>query len=101
MDVLGYLDCMRYISGKDRSQTTLFPTSLEDIIEDNNTVKSIDMFVEQLDMSKLGFKTNFMENGRLGYHPKALLKLFIYEYMNRIRYSRQLEKECRRNQEVM
>lgn len=101
MDVFGYLDGMKYISGKDRSQTTLFPTSLEDIIEDNNTVRSIDLFVEQLDMSKLGFKTNFMENGRPGYHPKALLKLFIYGYMNRIRYSRQLEKECRRNLEVM
>lgn len=92
---------MKYIAGKDRSQVTLFPTSLEDAIEDDNAVRSIDLFVEQLDMATLGFKTDFIENGRPGYHPKVLLKLFIYGYMNRIRSSRQLEKECRRNIEVM
>ena len=92
---------MKYIVGKDRSQTTLFPTSLEDSIEDDNTVRSIDLFVEQLDMAALGFRDDYIENGRPGYHPRVLLKLFIYGYMNRVRSSRQLEKECKRNIEVM
>jgi transposase len=88
---------MKFIAGKDRSQTSLFPASLDD----NNTVRDIDQFVENLDMKKLGFKFDFIENGRPGYHPKILLKIYIYGYMNSVRSSRKLEKECKRNIEMM
>ncbi len=61
----------------------------------------IDLFVDSLSIKDYGFRTDFIENGRPAYHPSDLLKLFIYGYMNKIRYSRDLEKECRRNIEVM
>jgi transposase len=92
---------MKYISGKDRKQTCLFPVSLEDSIDQFNSVRAIDQFVEQLDLEKLGFRRDFIENGPPAYRPSVLLKLYIYGYMNRVRSSRQLEKECRRNIEVM
>lgn len=92
---------MKFISGKDRRQTCLFPVSLEDSIEQENSVRAIDQFVEQLDLAKLGFRNDFIENGPPAYHPSVLLKLYIYGYLNRARSSRQLEKECKRNIEVM
>lgn len=92
---------MKYITGKDRKQTCLFPVSLEDSIDQANSVRAIDQFVNQLDLADLGFRLNHTENGPPAYHPSILLKLYIYGYMNRIRSSRQLEKECRRNIEVM
>lgn len=96
-----YLHAMKYISGKDRKQTSLFPISLEDSIDTDNSVRAIDQFVEQLDLRELGFRMDHIENGPPAYHPSLLLKLYIYGYMNRVRSSRQLEKECRRNIEVM
>jgi len=92
---------MKYIHGQDRNQTTVFPTSLDDAIDVDNEVRLIDLFVDKLKLNEFGFKTNFVENGRPAYHPGTLLKLFIYGYLNRIRSSRQLEKECGRNIEVM
>jgi transposase len=92
---------MKHITGTDRRQSSLFPTSLEDAIENENTVRDIDTFVDGLDLGKLGFKVHFPENGRPAYHPATLLKLYIYGYMKRVRSSRQLEKECKRNIEVM
>ena len=92
---------MKHITGTDRRQASLFPTSLEEAIEKDNTVRAIDTFVDGLDLGKLGFKVSFPENGRPAYHPSVLLKLYIYGYMNRIRSSRDLEKECKRNIEVM
>lgn len=92
---------MKYIPGKDRKQTSLFPISLEDSIDTDNSVRAIDQFVDQLDLSELGFRLDHIENGPPAYHPSLLLKLYIYGYMNRVRSSRQLEKECRRNIEVM
>ena len=92
---------MKYIEGKDRRQSSLFPISLEDTIDNENTVRAVDIFVNGLDMEKLGFKVHFPENGRPAYHPAILLKLYIYGYMNRVRSSRDLEKECKRNIEVM
>jgi transposase len=61
----------------------------------------IDLFVDSLSIKDYGFRTDFVENGRPAYHPSDLLKLFIYGYMNKVRFSRDLEKECRRNIEVM
>lgn len=92
---------MKYIEGKDRRQSSLFPISLEDTIENGNTVRAVDTFVNGLDMEKLGFKVHFPENGRPAYRPATLLKLYIYGYMNKVRSSRDLEKECKRNIEVM
>jgi len=92
---------MKYILGTDRKQTSLFPISLDDTVEDDNSVRAIDQFVENLNLKAMGFRLDFIENGRPAYHPKVLLKLYIYGYMNRTRSSRVLEKECRRNIEVM
>lgn len=92
---------MRFIEGIDRRQAALFPVSLDDRIESDNEVRDIDAFVQGLDLEKLGFKVHFPENGRPAYHPSVLLKLFIYGYMNRIRSSRMLERECGRNLELM
>jgi transposase len=82
-------------------QTLLFPISLEDSIGQDNEVRLIDMFVSSLNVKDYGFKVEFVENGRPAYHPADLLKLYIYGYMNKVRTSRDLEKECKRNIEVM
>ena len=92
---------MKFIQGQDRTQTHLFPVSLDQTIDRDNQVRLIDLFVDKLDLQKLGFQTSMVENGRPAYHPSILLKLYIYGYMNRIRSSRCLEKECKRNIEVM
>lgn len=92
---------MKFIQGQDRNQLRLFPVSIEASIDQNHEVRLIDLFVESLDCKKMGFRMDFIENGRPAYHPKDLLKLFIYGYLNRVRSSRELEKECKRNIEVM
>lgn len=92
---------MKYIIGKNRSQLEMF--CLEERIEKDNEVRMIELFVDSLPLADYGFveqKAN-PQGGRPAYHPGVLLKLFIYGYMNRIRSSRQLEKECNRNLEVM
>ena len=92
---------MKYIQGQDRFQTCIFPISLDASIDENNEVRIIDLFVESLDLASMDFKVEFVDNGRPAYHPKDLLKLYIYGYLNRIRSSRGLEKETRRNIELM
>ena len=92
---------MKYIIGIDREQTSAFPISLEASIDQNNEVRTIDFFVDSLDVEKMGFKVSAGENGRPSYHPKELIKLYLYGYMNHIRSSRQLEKETKRNIEVI
>jgi transposase len=92
---------MKYQQGQDREQLRIFPVSMEAAISQDNEVRVIELFVENLDMETLGFKVDHIENGRPAYHPKDLLKLYLYGYMNRIRSSRELEKETRRNIEVM
>ena len=92
----------RFIEGISRSQGTLFPERLEDFIRDDNAVRVIDAFVEQLDLIGLGFVRCEPEaTGRPGYHPSVLLKLYIYGYLNRVQSSRRLEREASRNIEVM
>jgi len=92
---------MKYIKGENRKQLSIFPISLETSISFDNEVRIIDLFVDSLNMAEMGFKTMFVENGRPAYHPKDLLKLYIYGYLNRVRSSRELEKESKRNIEVM
>jgi transposase len=83
---------MKFITGKDRNQTDFF--CLGQAISQDHEVRLIDLFVNTIKMSEHGFAMDFIDNGRPAYHPADLLKLFIY--LNRIRSSRQLEKECRR-----
>jgi len=92
---------MKFIQGHNRTQINLFPVSLDESIDPDNEVRLIDLFVESLSIKDYGFRTDFPENGRPAYHPTDLLKLFIYGYMNKVRFSRDLEKECKRNIEVM
>ncbi len=91
-----------YIEGTDRGQTTLFPERLEDWIDEDNPVRVIDLFVDEIDLAEFGFARTFpAQTGRPGYHPSVLLKLFIYGYLNRVPSSRALEREAGRNVEVM
>jgi transposase len=92
---------MKFIEGHNRTQTTLFPVTLDESISTDNEVRVIDLFVDSLSLKDYGFRTDFVENGRPAYHPSDLLKLFIYGYMNKTRSTRDLEKECHRNIEVM
>jgi transposase len=92
---------MKFIQGHNRNQINLFPVSLDESIDPDNEVRIIDLFVESLSIKDYGFRTDFPENGRPAYHPSDLLKLFIYGYLNKVRSSRDLEKECKRNIEVM
>src|ERR671934_3006738 len=92
----------RFVEGTDRGQSTLFPECLEDWISENNPVRVIDVFVEELDLAELGFSGVAPEaTGRPSYHPSVLLKLYIYGYLNRVQSSRRLEREAGRNVEVM
>ena len=92
---------MKFIQGHDRTQTHLFPVSLDQSIDPDNQARLIDLFVDSLPLDEFGFRTDFIDNGRPAYHPSDLLKLYIYGYLNKIRSSRDLEKECKRNIEVM
>jgi transposase len=92
---------MKFIQGQDRFQTSLFPVSLDASIDKNNQVRFIDLFVDSLDLNPMGFDVDFVDNGRPAYHPKDLLKLYIYGYLNKIRSSRGLEKETKRNIEMI
>ena len=88
--------------GADRDQGTLFPERLDDFIAENNPVRVVEAFVEALDLGALGFAgINPHVTGRPAYHPSALLKLYIYGYLNRIQSSRRLEREAHRNVELI
>ena len=92
----------RFVEGTDRGQSTLFPECLEDWIGEDNPVRVIDVFVEELDLGELGFDGVAPEaTGRPSYHPAVLLKLYIYGYLNRVQSSRRLEREAGHNVEVM
>ena len=92
----------RFIEGQDRSQSTLFPESLEEYIDEDNAVRVVDAYVDELDLFGMGFeRVNPKATGRPGYHPSILLKLYIYGYLNRIQSSRRLEREAGRNVELM
>jgi transposase len=93
---------MAYISGVDRGQMVLFPESLDEYIDEDNPIRVIDAFVNQLDIQKAGFLRYVpAKEGRPGYDPRDIIKLYIYGYFNKIRSSRKLMAECKRNVEVM
>jgi len=92
----------RYVEGEARSQATLFPDTLEDYIAQDNPVRVVDAFVDELELLKLGFGGMEPEaTGRPAYHPATLLKIYVYGYLNRIHSSRRLERECQRNVELI
>ena len=92
----------RFIEGECRTQTTLLPDSIDDFITDTNPVRIVDVFVDEIDLGKLGFDgVDPAATGRPAYHPSILLKIYIYGYLNRIQSSRRLEKEAQRNVELM
>lgn len=92
----------RYIQGEDRNQLNMLPISLDEMISEDNPVRVIDALVDNLDMKALNFKHAVpKEIGRKPYDPKYLLKLYLYGYFNAIRSTRKLERECKRNIEVM
>jgi transposase len=90
-----------FIEGESRSQATLFPERIDDYVAEENAVRVVDVFVDELDLSGLGFKTLPEATGRPAYHPAMMLKLYIYGYLNRIQSSRRLEREAGRNVELM
>jgi len=86
---------------EDRTQSFLFTENLDQLVSQDNEVRVIDLFVESIKIYEFGFKAKTTIEGRPAFNPKDLLKLFVYGYLNRIRSSRGLEKECKRNIEVM
>jgi transposase len=92
----------RFIEGEDRSQVTLLPERLDDYIAEDNPVRVVDAYVEELDLQEVGFEgAEPAATGRPSYHPAVLLKIYIYGYLNRIQSSRRLEREAQRNVELM
>lgn len=92
----------RFIEGDDRQQVTLMPDVLDDYVGEDNPVRAIDLFVDELNLDELGFKDAVPAiTGRPGYHPAVLLKIYIYGYLNKIHSSRRLERETQRNVELM
>jgi transposase len=92
----------RFIEGESRAQATLFPERLDDWIAEDNPVRAVDAFVDELDLAKLGFESaEPAATGRPAYHPGTLLKIYVYGYLNRIASSRRLERETQRNLELI
>jgi len=86
-----------FIEGEDRHQATLFPERLDDYIAEDSAVRVIDVFIDDLDLSELGFKIQANETGRPAYYPSTLLTIYVYGYLNRVQSSRRLEREAQRN----
>jgi transposase len=90
-----------FIKGEDRYQATLFPERLDDYMAEDSAVRVIDVFLDDLDLSGLGFKTEPNDTGRPAYHLSTMLKIYVYGYLNRVQSSRRLEREAQRNVELM
>jgi transposase/CheY-like chemotaxis protein len=92
----------RFIEGEDRTQITLLPECLDDYISEDNPIRAVEVFIDELDLGTLGFAgVAPAATGRPSYHPEVLLKLYLYGYLNRIQSSRRLEREAQRNVELM
>src|SRR5215471_2545604 len=88
----------RFVEGEDRRQGALLPHCLDDYVTENNPVRVIEAFIDELDLATLGFGGVVPETtGRRAYHPATLLKVYLYGYLNRIPSSRRLERETQRN----
>jgi transposase len=92
----------RFVEGEDRRQATLLPECLDDYVTQDNPVRVIEVFIDELDLGAMGFAGVVPEaTGRPAYHPATLLKIYLYGYLNRIQSSRRLERETQRNIELM
>ena len=92
----------RFIDGEDRRQPALLPHSLEDYVGEENPVRVIEVFIDELDLAAMGFSgMTPAATGRPAYHPSTLLRIYLYGYLNRIQSSRRLEREAQRNIELM
>jgi transposase len=92
----------RFVEGEDRGQATLLPDCLDDYVTEDNPVRIVEAFIDELDLAALGFAGIVPEvTGRPSYHPATLLKIYIYGYLNRIQSSRRLERETQRNLELI
>src|SRR5476651_476488 len=92
----------RFVQGEDRTQITLLPECLDDYVGEDNPVRVVEVFVDELDLGGLGFEgVDPAATGRPAYHPSVVLKIYIYGYLNRIQSSRRLEREAQRNVELM
>jgi transposase len=95
-------DQRRYIKGPDRAQTLLLPRTIDEYIDPENETRLIDLFIDGLDLARLGFThTQPLTEGRPPYHPADMLKLYVWGYLNQVRSSRKLERECGRNLEAI
>ena len=92
----------RFVEGEDRRQSFLLPQSLADYVAEDNPVRVIEVFIDELDLGGLGFAgVHPAATGRPAYHPSTLLKIYLYGYLNRLQSSRRLEREAGRNIELM
>src|SRR6202142_808099 len=92
----------RFVEGEDRRQSLLLPETLDDYVTEDNPVRVVEVFIEELDLGALGFEgVRPAATGRPAYHPSTLLKIYLYGYLNRIQSSRRLEREAQRNIELM
>src|ERR1700680_2664915 len=92
----------RFIEGEDRNEVTLLPECLDDYVAEDNPVRVIDIFIDELDLNGLDFEGVMpADTGRPAYHPAVPLKIYVYGYLNRLQSSRRLERETQRNVELM
>lgn len=92
----------RFVAGEDRRQDFLLPASLDDYVSQDNPVRVVEAFIDELDLHSLGFTgATPARTGRPSYHPSTMLKIYLYGYLNRVQSSRRLEREAQRNIEVM
>src|SRR5947207_3087662 len=93
---------MPHLTGTDRQQLSMLPLSMDEMVDQESPARIIDLFVDRFDLVKPGFSHCVAAGeGRPPYHPSDLMKLYLYGYLNRIRSSRKLEKECQRNIELI
>jgi transposase len=90
-----------FIEGENRYQSTMFPERLDDYVGEDSATRVIDVFIDRLDLSGLGFKTEPADTGRPAYHASTMLKIYVYGYLNRVQSSRRLAREAGRNVELM
>jgi len=92
----------RFVEGEDRRQAYLLPESLDEYVSEDNPVRVVEVFIDELDLGALGFAgVEPAATGRPAYHPSTMLKLYLYGYLNRLPSSRRLEREAGRNIELM
>ncbi|MEQ9451144.1 MAG: IS1182 family transposase [Pseudomonadales bacterium] len=90
-----------FIEGENRYQSTMFPEKVDDYVDEDSIARVIDVFIDRLDISGLGFKAEAADTGRPGFHPRTMLKIYVYGYLNQVHSSRRLEREAKRNVELM